>query len=45
VDFGLAKARDENEPSAAASDGASPTMFPTLSLTATEAGTVLGTAA
>src|SRR6266481_4705797 len=45
LDFGLAKAREENESSGAAAGGASPTMSPTLSLAATEAGTVLGTAA
>ncbi len=44
LDFGLAKAREANE-SSAAGGGADPTMSPTLSLTATEAGTVLGTAA
>ena len=44
LDFGLAKAHEGND-SSAASEGASPTMSPTLSLTATVAGTVLGTAA
>src|ERR1051326_5514900 len=44
LDFGLAKAREKNESSAAAGS-VSPTMSPTQSLAATEAGTILGTAA
>src|SRR5205085_11175606 len=44
LDFGLAKAAEQNE-SPVGAGGASPTMSPTQSLTATEAGTILGTAA
>jgi len=42
LDFGLAKAREEQSSSSAA---ASPTMPPTLSLAMTQAGMILGTAA
>jgi Tol biopolymer transport system component/predicted Ser/Thr protein kinase len=41
LDFGLAKAAEQN----AATSGASPTISPTLSLAMTQAGMILGTAA
>ncbi len=41
LDFGLAKAREQNS----SSSSASPTMSPTLSLGMTQAGVILGTAA